>query len=363
MAPSFILLDTSYPINTRNQKLIHSLRTHYPDSEIHILTWNRDNRPLATNETNQHIYYKAAAYGNLLKKLRGLIGYKKYLKSVLQTIKPDVIIASHWDTLMLAAPLKKEKQLLIYENLDIPTSSHPFILKILQYLEKRALRHTDLIIQASRFFVHLYETFPVCQLVLENKPLFKDIPSHLFPKNHFRISFMGMIRYPEILKNLIDGTKDLENVELCFYGEGPDFKEIESYCQKRANIHLYGKYEYEQIGEFYLNSDLIWAVYPNKDYNVKYAISNKFHESLFFKRPCVFAQETRLGDFVTEKQIGFTVDPYDPHKIHGLLSFLCKHPEQLKDMEKNIEIFYNQETDWKTDFSQFKDYLDRHLSC
>ena len=36
---------------------------------------------------------------------------------------------------------------------------------------------------------------------------------------------------------------------------------------------------------------MVWAAYPNKDYNVKYAISNKFFESLVYEKPTFFSKE------------------------------------------------------------------------
>ena len=41
MTRKIALIDCSIPINTRNQKIINSIKNYYPECEIHIITWNR----------------------------------------------------------------------------------------------------------------------------------------------------------------------------------------------------------------------------------------------------------------------------------------------------------------------------------
>ena len=145
MRKVFAIIDCSIPINTRNQKIIDSLRASYEDAEIHIITWNREGIKLDDNNRFFHAYDKIAPYADARAKLRGLVGFKKYIKQILSEISADVIIASHWSNLMLVASAKKKGQILIYENLDIPTGGFP-IRQVEGLIERRCLRKVDLMI-------------------------------------------------------------------------------------------------------------------------------------------------------------------------------------------------------------------------
>ena len=51
------IIDCSIPINSRNQKIINSIKSYYPDYDIHIITWNREGVSL-NKENNFHAYHQ-----------------------------------------------------------------------------------------------------------------------------------------------------------------------------------------------------------------------------------------------------------------------------------------------------------------
>ena len=153
-----LLIDSSYPINTRNNRLIVSLKRYLQNASIEYIAWNRDGREIAYSDKEICIYNVNSAYGNLLSKLFHLIGYYYFLRKNNNLKRPDVIIASHWDMLFLSSLMKKKEQILIYEDLDIPTARKNYLLKLLQRVETKALKKTDAIIFASRFFQPLYNS-------------------------------------------------------------------------------------------------------------------------------------------------------------------------------------------------------------
>ena len=72
----FLHIDDSFPINTRNTKILQSLAQHYgKQARISVITWDRAGdyaEPLA----GYHVYQKASAYGQKIQKLRNLWGYR-----------------------------------------------------------------------------------------------------------------------------------------------------------------------------------------------------------------------------------------------------------------------------------------------
>lgn len=345
---NIVLLDTSYPINTRNQKIIDSFKKYYPDSVINVITWDRRAESVVEVD-NYHIYRRISPYGHQIMKLLNLLGFRRFVIDKLKSLNPNVVIASHWDTLVLLPKLRKD-QMLIYENLDLPTGS-TIIRNIEAFAESRALRRVNLMIHASRFFEELYPK-NIHQVVLENKPVFDVGTAGVNNSSKKRIAFLGTIRYYNILCNLVDAVKGKDKIELLFYGDGPDYNSIFEYTKGIKNIRFYGRYKYSDIVQLYNNADVIWAVYPNKDFNVKYAISNKFHESIALEKPCIFADKTRLGKYVVEKGIGLVVDPYSVGCISDLFDRIVSNQIDFDEMICNIRKQKELETSWDTDFTK-----------
>ena len=116
------------------------------------------------------------------------------------------------------------------------------------------------------------------------------------------------------------------------------------------------------MAKLYQQTDVVWAAYPNKDFNVVYAISNKFHESLSFGIPTVYADKTCLGDFVVENHIGMAVDPYSEDAVKGLLEHIVSHQDDLRKMAQDMRTFGQRQTTWKEDFSKVTQAIDRFFT-
>jgi glycosyltransferase involved in cell wall biosynthesis len=333
-----LLVDSAFPINVRNQKILNSLKS-LSSSEIKYCTWHRDHKSIPSGENINFIFSKFSLYGHRFKKLLNVLGYARFLKKTIISYKPTVIIASHWDMLFLTSLLKPAHNcVLIYENLDMPTSESPFFRRIVRWIERLAIQKTDKIILASRFFAHQYEFFNKPKLIAENKPYRTEVLADTRNKVQEKliITFLGTVRYFNIFKNLIEAVKDFD-VELQIWGDGPDEGKLRAMANDIPNIKFFGRFDYAIINTIYANSDLIWAVYPSNDYNVKFAISNKYHECLLFGRPGVFAEGTHLGDMVRNKKIGFTVNPNDVLSIRDLIQKIVQAPQLLLERAENIK--------------------------
>lgn len=350
------LIDDSFPINTRNQKILDSLSKHYgAELRLSIVTWDRTHSYTEPRE-GYYVYQKDSAYGNKTRKLLNLWGYRRFCHTTICELKPDVVIASHWNNLMMVPRLDRHHQKLIYENLDVPTET--FILrKITTAIEHWHLRRVDLTVHASRFFTKLYSP-RLPQIVLENKPTCA-LPTLQEKTFHtpLRIAFIGLLRYRDILSTLIDAVRDDARFQLFFHGDGHARAYLEDYAKGVSNVAFTGRYSYDDIPRLYEQTDILWAAYPNKDFNVKYAISNKFHESLAFGTPAIYADNTCLGDYVVENHVGMAVDPYSAEAIRSLLNSLYNHPDELRLMSADMMRFNTTQTTWEEDFEDFTLHL------
>lgn len=352
-----LLIDDCYPINTRNQKILNSLREHYGEqARLSVVTWDRNNDyqdPIA----GYHVFQKRSAYGNKTRKLLNLWKYRNYCHKTIRQLQPDVVIASHWNNLLIVPRLDRNKQMLIYENLDVPTEAYIFR-KTTSILEHWKMRQADLTIHASRFFTQLYSP-KRRQLVLENKPTFQPpAPQPYSIHSPLRVAFIGLLRYRDISRALIDAVRGDSRFLLFFHGDGHARQALEEYAAGASNISFTGRYAYEDVTKLYQQTDVVWAAYPNKDFNVIYAISNKFHESLSFGIPTVYADKTCLGDFVVSQGIGMAVDPYSTDAVRQLLNHLVEHPEELTKMADNMRQYGKTQTTWNEDFKKVTEAID-----
>lgn len=347
----FLLVDDSFPINTRNRKILSSIAVNYgKDAKCSVVTWDRSNDYTPPIE-NYHVYQKPSEYGNKTRKLLNLWGYRRFCHDTIRRLSPDVVIASHWNNLMMVPTLDRSRQMLIYENLDVPTESF-LIRKATTAIEHWHMRRTDLTIHASRFFTKLYSP-KVRQLILENKPTFQTPPARQYTiGTPIRIAFIGLLRYRDISCNLIDAVRHDDRFQLFFHGDGHARQFLETYADGTPNITFTGRYAYEDVAKLYEQTDIVWAAYPNKDFNVKYAISNKFHESLAFGIPTIYADKTCLGNFVIEHNIGMAVDPYSVEAIKKLLGQIATKQQELQSMARNMREFCKKQTSWEDDFKK-----------
>lgn len=349
-----VLIDTSIPLNTRNGKYIESIKQFLPDAELKVITWKRDNHSMIIPAFYE-VYCQHAEYGNWWKKFLKLFGYAKFVKEKLNSYLPDVIIASHWESLLITPRHLPNKPIVIYENLDVPTGNI-VLRKVVRFFELRRLKTVDLIVHASRFFQELYP-IPIPQVVLENKSKFRfnEVKHELH--NPFVISYIGTVRHHKILDNLLSVSSKYSNLNIKIYGAGHALPYLKRKYSDISNIFFYGEYSFSEIPELYAESDVVWAAYPNDNYNVIYAISNKFHESIMCGKPCIYASRTKLGEYVKEKDIGFIVNPYSREDINNLIAQLVCHNIDLNKYRDNIAKVRKTERTWDEDFSQIVDFI------
>jgi glycosyltransferase involved in cell wall biosynthesis len=251
---------------------------------------------------------------------------------------------------IIAKLIKLPKTKIIYDVPDLPASNNVIVYKILKSIEEIFISKNDVIFLSSRFFVENYYKIKSRKLIIENMPKKNIIHTNnnfQFKNNKLTIAFIGNIRYFEIFKNLVDAASAYEvDLDLLFFGGGPEEKKLKNYAENMNNIHFFGKYDYNNISKFYEITDLVWAAYPSKDINVKYATSNKFYESLVFNKPCVFSKETKLGEYVARKNIGIIVNPYSVSDIRLLFNKLLNNNTYLSEIKNNIKNINKEDLFW-----------------
>lgn len=324
-----LVVDSTFPVNTRTSKIAESLGRY---ADVTICAWNRgDPHPVGPREK---VLVQPIGYGNKWRKLLVLYGFYQHVSRMAEETKPDVVVASHWECMFIAALLKKKHAFrLVYDCLDVPTAASPHVLRLLWWLERRFFKSVDVTLFASRFFERLYPDTSE-KIVLENLPP-ESLPSEPLLLNKAMrpvVSWVGVVRYFETLKNLVDACALVPEVELHVFGDGQDLQRLKEYCAGR-DVVFHGRYKLENLPSIYAFSDLVWAAYPSSDFNVRYAISNKYHECLKYGVAGLFSRSTLLGEMVDNEGIGVAVNEADPSGIsHAIRRGLSLQLPQVEVM-------------------------------
>jgi len=329
-----LIIEREFPLQSRNKRILNSLENS--GFNVQKCLWNRTKKKIQIDE-NSFVFHRFLKRSSILNKAIGFFLFYKFIKNLLSTEQFNIVIISHWTLIIFFPFFFKNKIKLIYEVLDIPSGFNKISFEVCRIFEKIALRNIDAVIIASRFYEKYYRGENV--ICLENKPpisCFKKTNTYSVDKIKF--AFIGALRYFPILKNLVIAVSKIPNIELTFYGSGNCDNELITLVTERniGNVKFEGAFKYENINEIYTKCNLVWASYPSKSINVKYAISNKFHESIAYKVPCIYSKDTLLGEYVKNKNIGFTVDPYSVRSIVSLLTKILDNKAELMNVHNNL---------------------------
>lgn len=326
-----------YPLSPRVKKVKKSIEELNDNYVVRVCAWNRENK--SVKEDYVIPFNQGLRYGNKLAKLFNLPKFARFVRTTVLEFEPDYLHAIDAE-MLLVATITQSNQDIIYEVYDIKNFKNRvlnwFREKIEIFLIQKKVKK---IILASTFFAEYYEEIGIDEVpmyVLNNKPL-RGILNYTnsgymheylgLLRDKTVVGFVGTVRYFHTLLNLIYACSEIEDTVVLLAGDGPHYEITKQEVERRGLCHkviMTGRYSAKDLPYIYEACDYIWAAYPNKDLNVRYAISNKFFESRVFEKPVIVSQSTFLGDYTEENQLGVTVDPYDVENIRTVLNELKK---------------------------------------
>ncbi|HFG1781785.1 glycosyltransferase [Vibrio cholerae] len=339
MERNVLVIDSTWPINSRTERFYSTLSKKY---DVSVCAWNRSGLK-GDYSQHQYVLESNTSYGNSIKKLMHLPMFLFHIVKVLRMVRPEMVFSSHWDVLILsriAMFLAKSDSKVVYDCLDLPTSRNKIVLYFVRALEKVFCHNISLVILASRYFSRFYSG--------KNKLVFENYPSSLVCNRNgygslleeiskFRsvkkdsvtyISWIGVVRYPEILRNILEAIRLSDGrLALLVFGDGPHLQWLFNYTSElgiSSHVHFFGRYQQADLSHIYDCSDFVWAAYPSKDFNVKYAISNKYFECSYFCKPIIISNRTEMAKDNSENNSVIAVDEYDVADIMKVMSFAEK---------------------------------------
>ena len=292
----------------------------------------------------------------------GRIQHGKYYKRILPFIKAfwtihkvanecHIIYAFGLDMAILAIIATMNPSLkIVYEIGDIRKTqlSQSFIGFLVRLIEKRIIKRSDeMIVTASGYATEYYGQVigikPNKIRIIQNR---LDLPIVSRPEPRFYthsqtivIGYFGVLRCKKswtTLKELaLIGNRKIK-ILIRGYPMGiPLTDELSSY----PNIKFGGPYiAPDELCEMYSSVDIVWGCYSSNDTiilgNWKWARTNRFFESCFFKRPIISQYGTDEAAEVESLNIGMAVDLGNPK--NAATEILDSLPNNLLHWQKNI---------------------------
>lgn len=329
-----LLIDTTFPINTRTVRFKNTLDKKY---STYVCAWKRDGKNnLISGSDSYYVYKSNIGFGNKLLKLIQLPLFVFFIMRAVVKLKPNILFASHWDSLLCAVLIKVFviwRVKIVYDCLDMPTASNRLVRFLQRAVEKFNLNFVSLTVFASRYFKQLYPN-KIKSYIYENHPsrAIVEVDPRNFPtwflgfkfteiKNRKNVSWIGVVRYFEIIQNIL---KSIVGTDIYFYvfGDGPELNNVKRAVSDLGisdQVIFFGRYEPTDLSFIYSVADIVWAAYPTTDFNAVYAISNKYFECSYFNKTPVFSQKTKMAGRLNGHENVLLVDEYSVSEIREKL--------------------------------------------
>ncbi|GLU50663.1 glycosyltransferase family 4 protein [Dyadobacter frigoris] len=312
---------------------------------------------------------------------RGKVYYRLYSHLSKHAKTNDFLYVFGFDLMLIAlisSAFSAKKIKIIYEVPDIRELffSKSIFGKLIRWIEKITIPKIDLLVVTSpdfitKYYVDLRKISVPDYLVIENKIHPQEIeksslpcvPAIADPNRKIRIGYFGVLRCPVSLDCLIKLSEN-HGFEIILRGIFmPLTKHYEKIVQETTRIHYLGPYQVPQdLSSIYSTVDVIWAVYPFSEKmigNHRFARTNRFYESLYFKKPFIVqkgtadsSMATLLGNIAieinlenTNQVIEFLSENLTFERLEIIKNQLQKIPEnncQITNEYKDLEVCLQQ---------------------
>ena len=254
---------------------------------------------------------------NIVTKLIMMYRYSCFVKSVLKKNNYDrVVVLTSLPGVFLESYLtKKMPGKYIF---DIRDYSYEHIKWYYGKMES-LMKNSVLNIVSSRGFLKF---LPKCEASVLNNCTYTETGDEDFKKKNdgrLVISFVGLVRFASECKKFLKCIANDERMEFHFRGNGEAEGELKEFCRENGieNVFFHGAYPPEKKGEICMEADLMFNAYGNT-LNLKYALSNKYYDALYYKKPLVVSPDTIMEEL--SEGFSYSVD-YGTNVADGIMKW------------------------------------------
>lgn len=271
-----------------------------------IISWNRDGTE-SKLETTFNLNVNSL---NRISKFTPFFKYLNFIKIVLNKKKYDklIIFGPQLGILLYFFMKRKYKKNFILDYRDLSIEQLP----ILKFIFKKVLSISSLnVISSFGFTKYLPKNDYVISHNFKADLLSSDLSESskdIFNQEFIRVLTIGSIRDYEANLEVIKSLANKKFIKLFFVGKGSVSDMLKEYTEANQieNVYFYGFYEKNEEADFIRNATFLNIYYP-KIKSHSSAMSNRFYNSLIYKRPMLVTKDSIQGDFVEGYKLGLSI--------------------------------------------------------
>lgn len=267
----------------------------------------------------------------------------------------DIIHACNFDTVLPALIVQKLfSKKVVYDIFDFYADTFNRVggqlKQTIRNWEISIIRKPDAIILADEKRVsQIAGSKPQKLEFIYNSP--PDMKNQLKPMgrpllSQFHISYVGMLEYRRMLKELIDIVKNHPEWSLSLAGFGRDEMAIKDDISNISNISWYGVVSYQQALELNCAADTLFAAFDPRVPNHQYSSPNKLFEAMMLGKPIIVAKNTAIDDLVGLLNSGVVISYGNSADLEEAINKLASNPSLKMQLGQNARIAYEQEFSW-----------------
>ena len=303
--------------------------------EYHILFWDKNNNERIENDTVTRFAIDSKG------KIGKALGYGLFRKAILREIELygiDFLIPLHPIVSFLIQDIlcRKYDQRFIFDVRDY--SYEKF--KLIRKMEEMLVSHSRLNVISSPGYKSFLPkgTYYTVHNIPTNIP--NEMSSVQKHKDRIIISYIGLIRFIEQNKRIIDFFANDARFELRFYGTRSE--ELKEYCDQMGieNVRFKGTFDSSETPEYFRQTDFVMNLYGNHTPLLDYALSNKLYNAAIMKRPILVCRDTYMEKVSTKWGFGYVLDLVDPKEKDELV--LYYYNLNIDELTRNCSAFLNE---------------------
>lgn len=277
-----------------------------------IISWNRDG-----NDEPEGIQYqtkvKSGEGYNGSASLSDYIGYISFVKKNVVENGFDHLIVFGPQMVCLLAPFlyRRFNKKFILDYRDLSIEQKTLIKPVFSFITKYSYAN---IISSPGFKRCLprreYVLSHNIDVDIVNQTLKNTfIQGNVNIQNKINILTIGAIRDFSSNVQIIDALANKEEFILSFVGRGISSASLADYCKEKSigNVIFKGFYEKQEEPGYIEDASFLNIFYP-RIITHDTALSNRFYNSLIYKRPMIVTKGTTQGDYAENYNVGIAVD-------------------------------------------------------
>lgn len=286
--------------------------------EYTVLYWDKNHNEPAVN--NRYLRF-SATNKTAVDKICGYLHFRAMIRKTLKAQAYDLIICLHstCNLLLFDILMTKYKGKYIFDVRDYSVEKYALV----RAMQKKLVNHSAINIISSEG----YKSF----LPDGEYQIAHNLPSadcqeykqwHNSKETPIRICYIGLIRFMEQNKRIIDFFKNDDRFQLCFIGTNAE--QLESYCRENevSNVELIGTFDTSKTLEHYNKADLIMNLYGNNTPLLDYALSNKLYYAAMLYKPILVCRDTYMEKVSTQFDFGFVLDMEEDEERDRLYAYI-----------------------------------------